>query len=590
MGAGYAGRAAASVLALLALAGPVRAFAAPPGDSPNVLLITVDTLRRDALGWVAGRNETPNLDALALSGFRFPAAVSPVPMTLPAHTSIMTGVLPRQHGIRDNGQVLGASSTTLAERLRAAGYATAAFVSGYPLDASFGLDRGFTHYDDTMPEGIEGWVERRAPATTKAALAWIENAPRPWFVWVHYFDPHEPYDPPRNFWKPGARGAYDGEVSYTDHAIGLLLQGANPPFAQGAAAPAGGGPMLTVFTADHGEGLGDHGENTHGYFVYDSTILVPLVFQWPGRLASGSSAAAARLVDIAPTVLDLLGLPALATASGRSLVARFAGQSQPPAAAYVETQLPWRFFGWSPLAALRLDGWKLVAAPRPELYDLTRDAGETRNLIAGVDGERGRARALRDEMRRIEALPAETAGVLDDPEALARLQALGYVGAGAGEETPPAGLLDPKDRLAARDELLAAEAAARGGRVEEALARFARVLAQEPANRFATLRSGVVLLKAGRLAAAAERLERAVAADPARAEARFALADALTRLGEHARALPHWLELVRLQPRRAEHWTNLSYSLRENGQTERAAAALREASALGEERQLLRAP
>lgn len=584
MGAGYGWRAAASVLALLALASPVRAFAAPPGDSPNVLLITVDTLRRDALGWVAGRNETPNLDALARAGFRFPAAVSPVPMTLPAHCSIMTGALPRQHGIHDNGQVLGASLTTLAERLRAGGYSTAAFVSGYPLNASFGLDRGFSHYDDTMPEGVEGWVERRAAATTKAALAWIEGAPRPWFVWVHYFDPHEPYDPPRNFWQPGARGAYDGEVTYTDFSLGALLRGATASAAKSPARPEDAGALLTVFTADHGEGLGEHGERTHGYFVYDSTILVPLVFHWPGRVRSAASDLAARLVDVAPTVLDLVDLPPLSNATGRSLAATLTGHAQPAAAAFIETELPWRFFGWSPLTALRLDGWKLIVAPRPELYDLAHDAGEMGNRFDGKAGERRHARELRAEMRRFEALPIATAGELGDPEAVARLRALGYIGAGGGGGAPPAGLPDPKDRLAARDELMAADAAASAGRVEEALARFDRVLAEEPTNRFATLRSGVALLKAGKLEAAAERLERAVAADPGRAEARFALADALTRLGRHDQALPHWLELARLQPRRAEHWTNLGYSLRQNGQAERAAAAFREAAALAAER------
>jgi choline-sulfatase len=568
-------------LAWLGLSAPQACAAAPsaevparPVGRPNVLLITVDTLRRDALGFLGGQNETPHLDALAAAGFSFPAAVSPVPMTLPAHTSILTGVLPRQHGVHDNGQLVGSVPETLAGRLQAGGYATAAFVSGYPLVASFGLDRGFAHYDDTLPEGSEGWVERRAGATTAAALAWIAQAQRPWFVWVHYFDPHDPYDPPRSFWKPGARGPYDGEVAYVDSAVGKLLAGA------------GEGPQLTIFTADHGEGLGDHGEKTHGFFVYDSTTLVPLVFHWPGKFASGSSPAAARLIDIAPTVLDLLGVPKLPAASGRSLAPILGGQPLPPAPAYVETQLPWRFFGWSPLAAIRFDGWKLVAAPRPELFDLADDPGEARNLLADGQqaGARERARTLREMLRGMEAqgplAASGAAGGTDDPEALAKLQALGYLGAGAGTAAPPPGLADPKDRIAERDELVAADAAARAGRLDEALVRFDRVLAVEPRNRYATLRSGTALLQAGRLREAADRLEIAVAVDPERAEARFVLADALTRLGRHAQALPHWLELVRLQPRHARHWTNLAFSLRQNGQPERAAAAEAEAARL----------
>lgn len=566
---------APTALIAFAAQAPVRGLADPePGRAPNVLLITVDTLRRDSLGWIGGHNETPNLDALAASGFRFPAAVSPVPMTLPAHVSIMTGLLPLQHAVHDNGQLLGDAPATLAESLRARGYATAAFVSGYPLAAAFGLDRGFAHYDDAMTDGVEGWVERRAGDTTKAATAWLANAPEPWFVWVHYFDPHEPYDPPRSFWKPGSRGGYDGEVAYVDNAVGKLLKGA------------GGESRLTIFSADHGEALGEHGEKTHGFFVYDSTTLVPLVFHWPGRLASGASGAAARLIDIAPTVLDLLGLPPLPKASGRSLSPTLAGKDQPPAAAYVETQLPWRFFGWSPLTAVRFDGWKLVAAPRPELYDLETDPAETSNLV-GAQGRSGsareKARLLRDAMREIEAAPllAESGGSeVADSEALAKLQSLGYVGAGSGNSRPPPGLADPKDRLAERDELIAADAAARTGRLDEALARFDKVLAVEPRNRYATLRSGTALLAAGRLEAAAARLEVAVAADPERAEARFVFADALTRLGRHAQALPHWMELARLQPRDPRHWTNLAFSLRHNGEEARAVAAEAEAARL----------
>lgn len=548
----------------------------PPVSRPNVLLITVDTLRRDSLGWIGGANDTPNLDELARSGFRFPAAVSPVPMTLPAHTSILTGALPREHGVHDNGQLVGAAPATLPERLAAAGYTTAAFVSGYPLAAAFGLDRGFAHYDDSMPDGVAGWTERRAAATTQAALAWLAEAPEPWFVWIHYFDPHEPYDPPRTFWKPGPRGAYDGEVAYVDNAIGKLRQ-------RTAAR------CLTVFAADHGEALGEHGEKTHGYFLYDSTTLVPLVFHWPSRISSGSSPLSARLTDVAPTLLDLLGLPALEGASGRSLLRTLEGIAQPPAPAYLETQLPWRFFGWSPLAAVRLDGWKLVGAPRPELFDLEADPAESRNLLSegSLTGSiRDRAQALRNILREIEsrATPVGSAVSQTDPETLAKLRALGYVGAGAGDAQAPPGLADPKDRLQERDELIAADAAAKEGRLEEALTRFDRVLQREPNNRYATLRSGTALLAAGRYEEAAARLRTAVSVDPGRAEARYVLADALTRLGRHSEALPHWLELVRLQPRDPRHWTNLAFSLRQTGSEARAAEADAEAARLRAER------
>lgn len=560
-------RRAAALLLAFAF-GPPAAFAAAaptaPSARPGILLITVDTLRPDALGWVAGRNETPAIDRLAQEGFRFPAAVSQVPITLPSHTSIHSGLVPPRHGVRDNGQMVAGGFPLLAERLRDAGYATAAFVSGYPLEARFGLDRGFGHYDDTLPEGQQGWVERRAEATTRAALAWLaEPRPGPFFVWVHYYDPHDPYDPPRVYWKPGARGAYDGEVTYADHWIGRLLEGA---------APRSSGGLLTVLGADHGEGLGEHQENTHGYFVYDSTMLVPLVFHFPGRLQPGESRAPIRLIDVAPTVLDLVGAGALADADGISWRPTLEGKSQEAPAAYLETQLPWRFFGWSPLEAWRQADWKLIVAPRPELYDLAADPGEKRSLY---DSERRRARELAaalEDQKKKKALSSQSA---QDAEVTEKLRALGYIGAGGGSgDTIPRGLPDPKDRVAERNLLQEGEALLRAGRPAEALKLFDQVLAREPNDRYATLRSGVTLLGLGRVAEAVKRLEKAVKADPDRAEARYALADALTRAGHPARASQEWMEVARLQPRRQEPWVNMAVTLLATGDRKRAAEAL----------------
>jgi arylsulfatase A-like enzyme/Flp pilus assembly protein TadD len=545
----------------------VAAPVAPTPSRPDVLLITVDTLRPDALGWVAGENDTPALDALARSGFRFPAAVSPVPLTLPAHTSILTALVPRRHGVRDNGQVFPTSGPgTLGERLGAAGYTTAAFVSGFPLLARFGLDRGFEHYDDHLPEGPEGWIERRGGDTTQAVLAWAATAPRPWFVWVHYYDPHDPYDPPRAFWRPGRRGLYDGEVASTDNAIGKLLRGLDD------VAP---GQRLTVFTADHAESLGEHGEQTHGYFVYDTTMVVPLVFHQPGRIAAGESAAAARLVDLAPTVLDLLGLPGLPRADGVSLAPTLAGGAQEIPPAYLESRQPWIAYGWAPLAAIRHGGWKLIAAPRPELYDLGADPGEGVNR---VDAERRRARALQVHLRAAEAEPAARSEATNDPEVLAELRALGYLGSGGGDrDVPTQGLDDPKDRLVERDLCIAAETRLRAGDLQAALVGFGAVLERDPNNRYAVLRSGIVHLKAGNAAAALPWLERAVVLDPEQAETRFALADALTRLGRLEQAAKEWMETVRLQPRRAAAWSNLGTVLGRSGEINRAVSAFQRA-------------
>ncbi len=525
----------------------------------SVLLVTLDTLRPDALGWVAGRNATPALDQLAAAGFRFPAAVAPVPLTFPSHAALLTGVLPHRMRLRDNGQTLGSEPATLAETLRAQRYATAAFVSGYPLARTFGLDRGFDTYDDRFSAGeAEPWsarrsrwrLERPAPETTVAALAWLRSTPSPWFLWAHYFEPHYPYEPPKEFVRLGPRGAYDGEVAFADRAIGELLAGA---------ASHASGDLLTVFAGDHGESLGEHGEGTHGFFVYDATVLVPLVFRLPRVVPVGESHAPVRLIDVAPTVLELVGAPPLSRADGRSLAATLRGSGSATPPAYVETYQPWLSYGWAPLKALRHAGWKLIAAPRPELYDLARDPGEKENIF---DENRDKARELEVLRRQIEALPRVGSPASADVEAVSKLRALGYLGGGGSAGEPPAtGLRDPKDSRALRDLLTEADILLRHGDHRRAIPKFDAVLSQDPANRFALLRSGIALLGRGDVARAIPRLMKAVEVSPGQPEARSALAQALMRAGRPAEAIPHAMEAVRLQPRRAEVWAELGSAL-----------------------------
>ena len=540
---------------------------APRRSSPSVLLVTLDTLRPDSLGWVAGRNRTPALDRLAFEGLRFPAAVAPVPLTFPSHAAMLTGVLPRRLGLRDNGQALGAEPETLAGLLRARGYSTAAFVSGYPLSRAFGLDRGFDAYDDRFTAGAGENLERPAAQTTEAAIAWLSSARVPWFLWVHYFDPHYPYEPPSDFARPGARGAYDGEVAYADRAIGELLNAAESTAREG---------LLTVFAGDHGESLGEHGEGTHGFFVYDATVLVPLVFRYPGAIRPRESRAPARLLDLAPTVADLVGAPPLPRADGGSLVRAHAGAAPP---AYVETWQPWLSYGWAPLQALRQERWKLIRAPRPELYDLARDPEERNDVF---DSERDRARELEAERRRIEALPAAgTPGSAADAEAVAKLRSLGYMGAGGDASEPPAsGLRDPKDSRELRDLLTDADGRLRRGDNRGAIRAFDSVLAQDPDNRFALLRSGAALAAAGQIERALPRLARAVEGSPGNPEARAALAQALVRAGRPGEAVPHAMEAARLQPRRAAAWADLGNALGRASRVAEAVDALERAAAL----------
>ena len=542
-----------AALFLLALA-PAR---------PNVLLVTVDTLRPDALGWVAGRNATPEIDRLAAEAFRFPGAVSPAPVTLPAHASILTGLVPRRHGARDNGQPLPAGPATLAEILRARGYATGAFVSGFPLVRAFGADRGFGTFDDALPDGPPDRRERRAARTAAAASAWIAQAKAPWFVWVHFYDPHDPYE------APGAtspRAAYEAEVRSVDRAFGTLRRAAAR------------GPLLTVLAGDHGESLGEHGESTHGFFVYESTIAVPLIVHFPGTVRAGQSALPVRLVDVAPTLQEILGLPVPAGLDGVSLVALMAGSARDVPAAAIETLRPWASYGWAPLRALREGSWKYVDAPRRELYDLAQDPGEQVNRASD---QPARADAMAAALARLSTAPAAPAAAVD-AEAIERLRALGYVGAGGAvppEDAPP-GLPDPKDRIAAWNALGVGEELLSARQWGPALAKFDEVLASDPSNRFALARSGQALVELGRMDEGLTRLQRAVASGPRHPESRLALAQALTRAGRHEAAVEQWTELTALQPREPEHWVGLGNALGMTRRTGAAAAAFARAVAL----------
>ncbi|MEM7051902.1 MAG: sulfatase-like hydrolase/transferase [Acidobacteriota bacterium] len=538
----------------------VLAEAPPAPPRPNVLLITVDTLRPDALGWIGGGDHTPALDRLAASGVRFPRALSPAPLTLPSHTSILTGLLPRRHGVRDNGQTVAPDLVTLGQSLKAVGYRSAAFVSGFPLVADFGLDGGFDHYDDDLGES---GLERPAAATVDAALEWLRSEDTgPWFLWLHLYDPHDPYEPPAELRRPGPRGAYLGEVAAVDRALGRLL------------AATAGKSTLTVFTSDHGESLGEHGEQTHGFFAYQATLEVPLVISWPGRLAPAERSHRIQLVDLFPTLAGLLSLETPQDLDGVDLTPTLEGREQPVAAAYLESLRPWISYGWAPLRAVIAEGWKLIAAPRAELYDLDADPQEKNNL---VDQERRRARALQQRLREIEALPARQSDQRLDRETRGKLRALGYLGGSSRRGEAPADAPDPKDRLDVWNLLGSAEAEIDAGRPREALALFDRALGRDPDNRFALARSADTLLGLGRPREAAQRARRATDLDPDQPEAHRTLALALGRLGDGKAAAKAWMEVVRLQPRRADGWMALGSSLGLAGEGARATAAFERA-------------
>lgn len=412
---------------------PLLSAAAPRVD--NVLLITIDTLRADALGF-AGSSEaaTPFLDRLAARGVVFPNAHAHAVVTLPSHTSILTGLYPYEHGIRNNsGFVLPEGVPTAATLLRPEGFATAAFVGAFPLDARFGLARGFDVYDDRYPEGSHAaenafqMAERRGDEVVTAARGWWdEHAGERRFLWVHLFDPHAPYRPPEPFASRFAGAPYLGEVAAVDAFLEPLLA----PHLRGDEEP-----TLIVFTADHGEGLGDHGEATHGLFAYEPTLRVPLVLWAPG-LEPGQSGVWARHVDLLPTMLEALGVEIAVDLPGRSLF--------DPAAAervtYFEALSPNLDRGWAPLRGVIADGHKLISLPLPELYDLTADPGESRNLF---ERERQEARRLARRLPEESVWPPRGGTVSAEEERA--LRSLGYLGGGAPPKAEYTAADDPKN-------------------------------------------------------------------------------------------------------------------------------------------------
>jgi arylsulfatase A-like enzyme/tetratricopeptide (TPR) repeat protein len=410
----------------------------------NVLLITLDTTRADRLGCYGyAEARTPHLDDLARGGVLFADAYCPVPMTLPSHASIFTGLYPFHHGVHNNGTyVLGPDPATLAEALKGRGYETAAFTASFSVDSRFGLDRGFDVYDDTFDEDSPVKAansQRRAEEVTAAFASWFERRSGDrFFAWVHFFDPHLPYDPPPPYREEFADRPYDGEIAYMDHYVGQVIDLLR---AKGLL-----DRTLIVAAGDHGEALGENGEYGHGVFIYEPTVRVPLIFWAGGRLPAGRVVESrARLVDIMPTVLDLLGAPAVERIDGTSLVSRIRRPGGKPLDAYLETFYPRESRGWSELTGLVSGSWKYIQAPRPELYDLGGDSGETRDLAAAEP------RKAAEMKGRLEAAIRSAMVTTDGKRTLTaeeqeRLRALGYVqfaGAADGGTDYP----DPKDKM-----------------------------------------------------------------------------------------------------------------------------------------------
>ena len=525
--------------------------------NPNLLLVTVDTVRADHLGCYGDREAvTPWLDRLAKEGIRFAAASSTVPLTLPSHATVLSGLLPLHHGLRNNGAgALPAGTATLATLLAGSGYRTGAFVGAFVLDRRFGLGPGFEVYDDEIPRdpkaGVSLESERPGREVVDRALAWLKNGDdrrdgRPFFLWVHLYDAHAPYTPPAAWSLHHPGRPYDGEISEVDEQVGRLLAELDR---RGVA-----GRTVVAVAADHGESLGEHGELTHGLLVYEPTLHVPLLLRAPGRLAARVVRTPVSLVDLAPTLAGLLGKafagPGVPPRDGRDLAADLLAGREPAAAeVYAESQYP-AIFGWSPLAALRRRDLKYISAPKPELYDLGKDPKETANLLdrdpAGP--AKGFAARLAEIAAGAVAAPRQAAA---DAETRARLASLGYVAGAAPRPAParpgaPAGIdprIDPKTMV-------------------DLFQRFER------ANDH---------LQDGDAKAALADLEALVAADPANPVFRGKLAEAWRSQGDFGRAVPLYRQAAAAAPADPEAWYNLAAALQEAGRLAEARGAIERA-------------
>lgn len=448
----------------------------------NVLLVTLDTTRADRLGCYGHqRARTPNLDGLAAAGVRFENVYCQVPLTTPSHCSIMTGTYPLYHQVHNNGSyVLPSGVTTLAEVLKEHGFQTAAFVGSFTVDSRFGLDQGFDVYDDKFTEG-EAFkplnAERKAEKVYAAFRSWLDRSEeQPFFCWVHFFDPHLPYDPPAPYSVDFADSPYDGEIAYMDHYVGQVVTALREKNLLQK--------TLVVLAGDHGEAFGEKVESGHGIFLYEETLRVPMIFSAEGHLPRGAVIKPrVRLIDIAPSILDLLGLPAPAEIQGTSLLPYVSGREKRSLGTYLETYFPRENYGWSELIGLIEGDWKYIQAPKSELYSLKADPKEKANVI-GRESEKARELKSRlDEM-----IVNSSSGLASTKRELTseereKLRSLGYVDRTAGSPSGP--LPDPKDMVEELRMTQQAEILEREGNLAESAKVYEQILdlnRQSPVN------------------------------------------------------------------------------------------------------------
>lgn len=609
-------RRVACLVGLVALAGQVLA------EAPrNLLLITIDTLRADHLSCNGAENVvTPNLDRLAREGANFSRVRAPVPLTLPSHASILTGKYPPTHGVRENAAApLSEDQLTLQEVLQSNGYETAAFLGSFVLDRRFGLAQGFDVYDDrvwTSAEELEKLqAERPAEAVFDAFKSWLADrvGQRPFFAWLHFYDPHAPYLPPEPYRTAYRSDPYAGEVAYTDEVVGKVWT------ALESRAMLRGTVIGVV--GDHGEGLGEHQEATHSVLIYNSTLHVPMILYSPGQVPAGSRVETlTSLVDLAPTLLDLVGLPR-ELGTGRSLLSKI-GLSEAPAEpgdeqtrpVYSESLYAQRNLGWSPLFGVEDRDFKLILGAEPELFDLGADPEERRNLAA----ERPeKVSALKEQFATLgiglETASQEEEAASLDPETVARLRSLGYLSSPRGSASAPAAgeAPDPKEQMGVWNEIQLALAEYTMEDFVSAASRLEKLLASHPdislgyeylgsayekmgrlSDAVDVYRKGIerglgsselsvglgrIYLQRGDLPLAASALRVALAEDPLHVVALHQLADVEARGGNLAEATALYDRALEINPAYVYSWNGLGMARNRQGRDEEAAIAFQKA-------------
>jgi arylsulfatase A-like enzyme/tetratricopeptide (TPR) repeat protein len=583
---------AAAALLVIVAAAAVFLFFLKPSKTPitrdeklSVLLITLDTTRADRLGCYGyAKAKTPNLDALAQNGILFANAYAQVPLTLPSHCSIMTGLYPLSHNVHNNGgYALAPDKVTLAKILKDKGFKTAAFVASFSVDSRTGLDQGFDVYDDNFQEGAPFKAlnsERKAEQVYALFSPWLDKLKdEQFFCWIHFFDPHLPYNPPSPYREQFADRLYDGEVAYMDYIIGLVMRKIKDRNLIGR--------TLVVVAGDHGEAFGEKGEAGHGVFLYDMSLRVPLILYAENHLpAQKTVGARVRLIDVVPTILDLLGLPNPESVQGTSLVPYIQKKKKDDLESYIETYYPKENFGWAPLFGLIAGDWKYIRSPKEELYDLKADPNENKNAISSEMKTASDLKSRLDSLIKAAAIPAASGKRALSAEEQARLRSLGYVD--YSDTTVKAEAADPKDKLDELKMIQEAEKFEFESNFKAAAELHEKMLALRPGAASSYVNLALAQARQKNFEAAIATLKRGIEKIPDSEILLSRLGYTYLVTGRRQEALATMAEVLKINPRSMDALTATAVILDDMGTKEEARTYFEQALAIEPENTFLR--